>query len=185
MHSHFEGHRRTASLPSGPLLNTGGLIGPLKSLLCSPSPVFPSLSQFKKVLDETQGAQGVNDAAVLGNLKKNFKYIFSRLFETVTPRTKSNPTPCPFFYLDEDVVEPYVNGIRILSWNLDGLSLEKARNPGVINVVGNLLTRYHIKVAVIEGVADPLGLKEVNHTISTPCVLQHIVYLFIFSYVKM
>lgn len=48
-----------------------------------------------------------------------------------------------------------------MSWNLDGLSVEKAHNPGVVNVVGKLLTRYHIKVAVIEGVEDPLGLKEV------------------------
>jgi hypothetical protein len=50
-----------------------------------------------------------------------------------------------------------------LSWNLDGLSVEKAQNPGVVNVVGNLLTRYHIKVAIIVGIDDPLGLKEVSY----------------------
>ncbi|XP_057366231.1 endonuclease/exonuclease/phosphatase family domain-containing protein 1-like [Daphnia carinata] len=132
---HLHSHRRTASLPSGPLLNTGGSIGPPKSLLSNPSPVFPSLSQFRKVLDETQGAldpQDVNSVAQLNG----------------------------------DAVEPYENGLRILSWNLDGLSVEKARNPGVINVVGNLLIRYHIKVAVIEGVADPLGLKELCENIN-------------------
>lgn len=48
-----------------------------------------------------------------------------------------------------------------MSWNLDGLSVEKARNPGVVNVVGKILSRYHITVAVIEGIRDPLGLKEV------------------------
>jgi hypothetical protein len=46
---------------------------------------------------------------------------------------------------------------------LDGLSVEKAQNPGVVNVVGNLLTRYHIKIAIIEGIEDPLGLKEVSY----------------------
>lgn len=72
-------------------------------------------------------------------------------------------------------MELYENGLRILSWNLDGLSVEKARNPGVINVVGNLLTRYHIKVAVIEGVADPLGLKEVRHVeFDALCVMMYI-----------
>ncbi len=62
-----------------------------------------------------------------------------------------------------DPVEPCENGLRILSWNLDGLSVEKAQNPGVVNVVGNLLTRYHIKIAIIEGIEDPLGLKEVSY----------------------
>jgi hypothetical protein len=46
---------------------------------------------------------------------------------------------------------------------LDGLSVEKAQNPGVVNVVGNLLTRYHIKIAIIEGIEDPLGLQEVSY----------------------
>ena len=41
--------------------------------------------------------------------------------------------------------------------------MEKAQNPGVVNVVGKLLTRYHIKVAIIEGIEDPLGLKEVSN----------------------
>ncbi len=40
--------------------------------------------------------------------------------------------------------------------------MEKASNPGVVNVVGKLLARYHIKVAVFEGINDPLGFKEVN-----------------------
>lgn len=63
---------------------------------------------------------------------------------------------------DEVPPEPCENSFRILSWNLDGLSVEKARNPGVVDVVGKLLSRYHIKVAVIEGIKDPLGLKEVS-----------------------
>lgn len=65
------------------------------------------------------------------------------------------------FEANEELPEPCANGLRIMSWNLDGLSVEKARNPGVVNVVGKLLSRYHITVAVIEGIKDPLGLKEV------------------------
>ncbi|XP_046652160.1 endonuclease/exonuclease/phosphatase family domain-containing protein 1-like [Daphnia pulicaria] len=126
-------HRRTASLPSGPLLNTGGFIRPTSPLLSSPSPVFPSLSQFTRVLDETQSALDANDAAQS---------------------------------INGDPVEPCENGLRILSWNLDGLSVEKAQNPGVVNVVGNLLTRYHIKIAIIEGIEDPLGLKELCENIN-------------------
>ena len=48
----FLGHRRTASLPPGPLFNSGGFV-PSTPVFKSPSPVFPSLSQFTRVLDET------------------------------------------------------------------------------------------------------------------------------------
>ena len=35
-----------------------------------------------------------------------------------------------FFLKANGVPEPCDNGLRILSWNLDGLSVEKASNPG-------------------------------------------------------
>ena len=66
--SSYSGHRRTASLPSGPLLNTvAGTIGPLTPLLSKPSPIFPSLSQFTRVLDETQSGLDVDDSAQSSN----------------------------------------------------------------------------------------------------------------------
>ncbi len=61
----------------------------------------------------------------------------------------------------EEELSPCENALRILSWNLDGLSVEKARNPGVINVISRLLLRYHISVAVIQGVVEPSALQEV------------------------
>lgn len=51
--------------------------------------------------------------------------------------------------------------LRIMTWNLDRLSKEKARNPGVVNVVAKLLAKHQIKVAIIYGVADPNSLSEV------------------------
>lgn len=59
------------------------------------------------------------------------------------------------------LAELSVIGFRILSWNLDGLSVDKARNPGVINIVGNVLLKYRVKVAVIGGVSDSLALQMV------------------------
>ena len=57
---------------------------------------------------------------------------------------------------------PSENTVRIMKWNLDGLSFEKAHNPGVVCVMARLLARYHITVAIIQGITDSLGLKEVT-----------------------
>ena len=54
------------------------------------------------------------------------------------------------------------NALRIMKWNMDGLSFEKAHNPGVICVMARLLARYHITVAIIQGITDSLGLREVT-----------------------
>lgn len=64
--------------------------------------------------------------------------------------------------------EPSGNTLRILSWNLDGLSVEKARNPGVVTVISKILLRYHISIAVLHGVIDPLGLIEVQFASTIP-----------------
>jgi len=49
------GHRRTASLPSGPLFSSRGSV-PSTPVFKNTPPVFPSLSQFTRVLDETRNS---------------------------------------------------------------------------------------------------------------------------------
>lgn len=44
---------------------------------------------------------------------------------------------------------------------MDSLTMEKARNPGIIHVLAELLLRYHIRVAVIQGILDPLVIQTV------------------------
>ena len=44
---------------------------------------------------------------------------------------------------------------------MDSLSVEKARNPGIVHVLAELLLRYHIRVAVIQGVQEPLAIQTV------------------------
>ena len=56
---------------------------------------------------------------------------------------------------------PCENALRVLSWNMDSLSVEKARNPGIVHVLVELLLRYHIRVAVIQGIQEPLALQTV------------------------
>lgn len=121
---HVHTHRRTASLPSGPLLDVGVLCMPSTPVFPKPA-VFPSVSQFTRVLDETQN-----------------------MFETEE------------LALTEEENSPSENALRIMKWNLDGLSFEKAHNPGVVCVMARLLARYHITVAIIQGITDSLGLKE-------------------------
>ena len=65
-------------------------------------------------------------------------------------------------YFVEEENSPSENALRIMKWNLDGLSFEKAHNPGVVCVMARLLARYHITVAIIQGITDSLGLKEVT-----------------------
>ena len=150
-----EGHRRTASLPSGPLVNTAVAVVPSTPLLSSYSPPpFPSLSEFTKVLDETESTLHRNGTAQAGK----------PLFFEAKKKMASKKISSLLIFKGENGVspEPRENRLRILSWNLDGLSVEKARNPGVVDVVGKLFYHYHIKIAVIQGVQDPLGLKEVS-----------------------
>lgn len=63
-------HRRTASLPSGPLLDVGVLCRPSTPVFPKPA-IFPSVSQFTKVLDETQNLVGIEELSLPGN----FKYL--------------------------------------------------------------------------------------------------------------
>lgn len=49
-----------------------------------------------------------------------------------------------------------------MNWNLDSLSCDKAHNPGIVIVMARLLAHYHISVAIIQGITDPLALKEVS-----------------------
>jgi len=47
----FKGHRRTASLPSGPLTNAEGFIRPTSPVSSTPTrPVYPSISEFTSLL---------------------------------------------------------------------------------------------------------------------------------------
>jgi len=120
---HTLSHRRTASLPPGPLFHSGGFV-PSTPVFKSPSPVFPSLSQFTRVLDETCNSFDAD----------------------TTDHQNGNELPCE-------------NALRVLSWNMDSLSVEKARNPGIVHVLVELLLRYHIRVAVIQGIQEPLALQ--------------------------
>jgi len=52
---HVLSHRRTASLPSGPLFNSRASVSSTP-VFSNPSPAFPSLSQFTRVLDETRNS---------------------------------------------------------------------------------------------------------------------------------
>ena len=58
-------HRRTASLPSGPLLDVGVLCMPSTPVFPKPA-VFPSVSQFTRVLDETQNMFETEELALTG-----------------------------------------------------------------------------------------------------------------------
>jgi len=59
-------HRRTASLPSGPLLDVGVLCMPSTPVFPKPA-VFPSVSQFTRVLDETQNMFETEELALTGD----------------------------------------------------------------------------------------------------------------------
>lgn len=107
------------------------------------------------MLDETESTLHRNGTAQAGkplfSSKRRRKWIVRRFLSLLIFKGENGVSP-----------ELRENRLRILSWNLDGLSVEKARNPGVVDVVGKLFYHYHIKVAVIQGVQDPLGLKEVS-----------------------
>ena len=161
LHSFPAGHRRTASLPSGPLLSPIGQNHPSRATLLSvPSPVYPSLSQFSRAVD------GADISTPDGDTSENqgtisFKVTLSRL-GSQNPKTWSIFLAFHFqrWLTGPAVIPPLSeNGFRLLSWNLDALSVEKARNPGVIDVVSKILSRYNISVAVFQGISDPLALQ--------------------------
>ena len=59
------------------------------------------------------------------------------------------------------------NTIRLLSWNLDGLSSEKASNPGVVAVVAQVLADYQINAACLQGISDPQALDLVKRKLNS------------------
>lgn len=65
MHLFILAHRRTASLPSGPLLDVGVLCIPSTPVFPKPA-VFPSVSQFTRVLDETLNMVETEELALPG-----------------------------------------------------------------------------------------------------------------------
>lgn len=134
---HTLSHRRTASLPSGPLFSSRGSV-PSTPVFKNPSPVFPSLSQFTRALDETRNSF---DADTIDH-------------------QNGNELPCE-------------NALRVLSWNMDSLTMEKARNPGIIHVLAELLLRYHIRVAVIQGILDPLVIQTLCEDINKHEGIEH------------
>ena len=65
----FSAHRRTASLPSGPLLTANNSVEPTVSLQSNPSSLFPSVTEFKCALDELESpVAGDNNAQPDGNV---------------------------------------------------------------------------------------------------------------------
>jgi len=63
---------------------------------------------------------------------------------------------------EETIDSPGDGALRLMTWNLDGLSVEKAANPGVVDVVAGILTRFHISVAVFHGVSQAPALQLVR-----------------------
>ena len=102
---------------------------------CQPTPVFPSLKQFSRAVDDV--VAGVDSGVDLVDA--------------------TDAAPCK---------PPTSGALRLLSWHLDGLSVDKARNPGVVDVVAKLMSAYSIDVAAVQGVAELAALRELCQSIN-------------------